>query len=449
VYIMLAVHCFLPDHFYGTETYTLELARGLIRRGHRVTVLTSIFAGEPVQEKEVIHYEFEGIPVISIDKNCRPNTRIKDTYYQIEHRELLLHILQEEKPDILHITHLVNHTAVLIEAAVMEKIPIMATFTDFFGFCLNNRLESAGERLCKGPNHRRTNCVACYLRTYYRNSSNSSWRQKFARMPWVRLIAEAGWTLTRIPGFDKGPLAGMVSDIAYRPNILDRLYQNYQFTITPSSCLREAYLANGCRIPLYNVHFGVDIDRSPKPTVPADLPLRIGFIGQIAPHKAPDLLIDALRSYRPDSVQCKIYGSPCQDPVYMADLRRRAKNLPVEFPGTFPKSKLAEILAGLDLLVIPSIWHENSPLILLYALATHTPVIVTDVRGLTEFITPGQNGFTFPLGNKAALAHLLRKLTDSPEHVRTMSTTTFYSRTVDDMVTDTEALQLQLVRQPC
>lgn len=447
--IMLAVHCFFPDHFYGTETYTLELALGLIRRGHRVTVLTSIFMGEPAQEKEVIRYEFQGIPVISIDKNYRPITRITDSYYQVEHRELLRKILEEEKPDILHVTHLVNHTGVLIEAAVHENIPIMATFTDFFGFCFNNRLESTSGRSCKGPNSRRTNCLACYLRANSYNFPKSSRQRKFAKMPWVRLIAEAEWLLTRIPGLNKGSLAGMVSDISHRPDILGSLYNNYRHAIASSSCLQEAYLANGCEIPIHNIHFGVDIDRSPKPSVPRDLPLRIGFIGQIAPHKASDLLIDALKFCKPDSFQCKIYGSVDQDPVYTANLRKRSKNLPVEFPGTFPKSELAKVFSELDVLVIPSRWYENSPLVLLNALATHTPVVVSDVRGLTEFITLEQDGFAFPVGNKSALGRLLRDIANSPERIRTMSSSVSYCRTVDDMITDTEALQFQIVPQAC
>ena len=82
---------------------------------------------------------------------------------------------------------------------------------------------------------------------------------------------------------------------------------------------------------------------------------------------------------------------------------------------------------------------------LLNALATHTPVVVTDVRGLTEFITPGHSGFTFPLGDgPATLASDARAL-GSAGAGRGLSATTAYPRTVADMVADTEALQLHVL----
>lgn len=67
-------------------------------------------------------------------------------------------------PDLVHVTHLINHTAALLEVTQQLGIPTYATFTDFFGFCLNNKLEGADGSLCAGPSVSRTNCVACYLK---------------------------------------------------------------------------------------------------------------------------------------------------------------------------------------------------------------------------------------------------------------------------------------------
>ncbi len=44
--IALFVHCFFPDHFYGTETYIYQVAKSLQARGHEVTVVTGVFQGE-------------------------------------------------------------------------------------------------------------------------------------------------------------------------------------------------------------------------------------------------------------------------------------------------------------------------------------------------------------------------------------------------------------------
>src|SRR5581483_9179694 len=125
--IALFVHCFFPDHFYGTETYTLEVAKNLRALGHDATVVTAVFAGEPPRQTLITRDVFEGVPVFTIDKNKLPHRSIRETYYQDEMRGPLRQVLREIAPDIVHVTHLINHTAVLPEEANALKIPVVAT----------------------------------------------------------------------------------------------------------------------------------------------------------------------------------------------------------------------------------------------------------------------------------------------------------------------------------
>ena len=141
--VALFVHCFFPSHFYGTETYTLELARNLLALGHEPVVVTAVFPGEPSRGEVLSTYRYENIPVYCIDKNYFPHHRVKDTYFQIEVRALLKTLLIDIKPDIVHVTHLINHTAVLLDVIRELNVPAVATLTDFFGFCFNNKLEAA------------------------------------------------------------------------------------------------------------------------------------------------------------------------------------------------------------------------------------------------------------------------------------------------------------------
>ena len=113
--VVFFVHCFFPGHFYGTETYTLELAKHYQSCGYQVTVVTAIFQGEPGGCETISRYEYQGIPVVCIDKNMLPHTRVKETYYQPDMREVLERVLRDLNPDIVHVTHLINHTAVLLE----------------------------------------------------------------------------------------------------------------------------------------------------------------------------------------------------------------------------------------------------------------------------------------------------------------------------------------------
>src|SRR6185436_8940093 len=93
----------------------------------------------------------------------------------------------ELRPDIAHVTHLINHTAALIDVLVEAGVPRVASFTDFFGFCYNNKLEAADGSACAGPNWLRTNCMACHLkalREQGRDAEAESLTHSGAFKPW-------------------------------------------------------------------------------------------------------------------------------------------------------------------------------------------------------------------------------------------------------------------------
>jgi glycosyltransferase involved in cell wall biosynthesis len=422
--ITLFVHCFFPTHFYGTERYTLDLARNLLALGHEVSVISAIFPGEPPSGEFVSYYEYEAVPVYCIDKNRLPHTRIKDTYYQPEMKSVHTDLLLKLRPDLVHVTHLINHTGTLLETLSDLKIPTVATMTDFFGFCFNNKLEAANESLCRGPNTLRSNCLRCYSKAV---------GYKF---PGYVFHALGRYLFSRTPGFTHGSVAGSVLDLTRRPDILRTCYQHYSATIAPTKFLRDAYIANGFTLPIREIRFGVDISRASKPLREPNSRLRLGFVGQLARHKGPDILIQAFRELPSGAADLDIFGSKEQEPQYMEELRSIAQGLDVHFRGTFHPERMAEILSDLDFLVIPSRWYENSPLVLLNALATHTPVIISDVEGMTEFVTEGTNGFTFRRGNVSSLAALLRRIIKDPARARRMTATTEYSRTTEIMTKD-------------
>ncbi|MCI0467326.1 MAG: glycosyltransferase, partial [Beijerinckiaceae bacterium] len=140
------------------------------------------------------------------------------------------------------------------------------------------------------------------------------------------------------------------------------------------------------------------------------------------------------------NLSLSLWGPQDQDPAYAAGLRRQAEGLQIKFPGTLPSAELAAAFASLDYLVIPSTWYENSPLILLQALATHTPVIVADVPGMTEFVEHSVNGFHFPRADSGSLKRVLQKIAAEPGLASAMSAATSYERVPADMAHDLLAI---------
>ena len=455
--VAIFVHCFFPEHFYGTETYTLQLARHLQEMGHDPVVVSAVFQGEPVREGLVTDYNYEGVPVVCVDKNHLPHTRVKETYYQESLRDVYRDIVRRIAPDIIHVTHLINHTAVLLEVAAELKVPAVATATDFFGFCFNNKLEATDGSLCGGPTPSRVNCLSCYcLAAIAEHPVPVEKEERTGPSSWLSIPALIGWSVgsdyrrhllatiaargmyfaTKMPGFARGPLAGLVSDVVRRPDILAACYSSYRAIIAPTNFLRQAYEANGLGQGFTNIKFGVDIARGPKASRAEGAPIVFGFVGQIAAHKGVDLLLDAFGRICKTEAQLRIYGAADPSSAYMRQLFGLAHGRQVTFEGTFGSERMAEVLAGIDVLVIPSRWYENSPLVLLYALATHTPVIVADVAGMTEFLDPEINGVAFARGNVDSLAAALRRFIDEPALAAKMSSQTNYERTSRDMVAD-------------
>jgi len=438
VRIALFTHCYFPAHVYGTEVLVAIMARELAALGHEPIVVSAVFEGEPRQAAPIERYEWEGVPVISIDKNAFPASGLRESYDQPAMRPVYADLLRSIQPDVVHVFHIMNHTAAMLDAATLLGIPLVATLTDFFGICLNHRLQTASGALCMGPNALRSNCMACHIKLEAERTRSRRWRM--ANAPALRPLSAAALAASgrllprkRISGF-------LPADVTTRPERLSHAYRACRAAIAPTSFLRDVYEANGFPAPLHVVHFGLDIDRRPKPASPDKAITRLTFMGQIAPHKGLHIVLEAMRRIAAPHVHLTVWGDTSQDPTYMARLSSLAEGLPVRFAGRFPRERVAEVLADADAALIPSLWYENSPQSLMEALATHTPVIVTDMPGLTEFVRHGQNGFIVKTGDIASMQEVLAAIAERRVDLHALSLTTEYPRSTRDMAMQTLAL---------
>jgi glycosyltransferase involved in cell wall biosynthesis len=160
--------------------------------------------------------------------------------------------------------------------------------------------------------------------------------------------------------------------------------------------------------------FGVDFEPFRSHKKSPTKRMRIGFIGQILPHKGLDLLVDALAKIQnQDGFELLIYGS-LSDPsekTYFDSLDLRAiRNQ--RWLGTFDLSQMNQILQNIDLLVVPSRWPENCPLVPKYALLTGTRLIISSAPGI--LVDPFGEGIeVFKMGDVKGLGDKIQKLIES------------------------------------
>jgi glycosyltransferase involved in cell wall biosynthesis len=71
-------------------------------------------------------------------------------------------------------------------------------------------------------------------------------------------------------------------------------------------------------------------------------------------------------------------------------------------------------MESVDWVVVPSIWWENSPLVIQEAFLYGRPVICSDIGGMAEKVTDGKNGLHFRTGDPASLAQVIQRAVSSP-----------------------------------
>lgn len=151
----------------------------------------------------------------------------------------------------------------------------------------------------------------------------------------------------------------------------------------------------------------VDTARFPYRDAVYHDPVRIGLLGEIVSHKGHH---EAIRTIRDLGSGFLLLVAGTGEDAYIRDLRERARDLPVEFPGFVDA---AEFLAGIDILILPS-WEEAFGIVLLEAMASGVNVVATAVGGPPGILDLGRAGLLVPPRDSGALAAAIRQLATDP-----------------------------------
>ena len=411
--VLLTTHQYFPQFAAGTEVLTYSVARELIKRGHTVRVLTGYPGNADLaDEARFDEYDFEGIHVYRFHHAYNPmggqvsmievgyNNRLGADYFD--------RIIERFEPDVVHFFHLNRLGTGLIERAVQAGIPRFMTPTDFWTICPTGQLLLAEGSLCAGPSAHAGNCLK-----HFAASTQKGAVGKLARM----LPTSLADRIVRLTQEGFGPSykgREEVNALADRlPRNVSRL-NRLNGILVPNRFMKDFLVRHGV-VPglISEAAFGIDLASNATGERPLSFPgrLRIGFIGTLAPHKGCHVLIEAYKNLAAPDATLKIYGRSDDFPAYAAELESRARRLPsIEFCGTFPNSEIGQVLASLDVLVVPSLWYENTPLVIYSAQAARCPVIASDLPGLSEAIGHDENGLLFKSGDSAGLARQLGRL---------------------------------------
>jgi GT2 family glycosyltransferase/glycosyltransferase involved in cell wall biosynthesis len=399
--VLLVHHAWPPSSAGGSETYMRALARALARR-HRVSVVHR--EADPDRPDHALRESLDGpVRVIALNNLHRENPGF-EAWDDAGVTRRFAEIVREIGPDVVHVGHLSGLSAGLVHAARAAGAAVVFTLHDFATLCPLGQLLDVTLHVCPGPDpHRCLRCVGAQVATPVG-------------------LARAGARLRGIPG--AGLAAGLLarggrgSDrIAARLAGMRDVLRSADALVSPSRFLRDrmgALGVGGIEVLPYGHETLPVVPREPAP--PGQV--RFGFLGSAIPSKGLHVLAEAYRGLADPRARLSVHGPfvPYHgDDGYAERVRGILGPLAAEaLKGPFPHESRAHVLAGLDVLVAPSLWEENAPLVVQEAFQAGLPVIVSGHGGLAEAVRHEVDGLHVRPGDGSDLRRAMRRFLDEP-----------------------------------
>lgn len=363
--VLLLTNYFPPHYTGGAEVVVYNECLGLRERGVDASVL---MVNARMKEQQDRYRQYEGLPLHEL--MYRPY-RFKSGLLQAFDPRIYSAVLAELdrlRPDLVHIHNVSGTTLAPFLACRRLGLPVVLTLHDHWLLCPNNMLYRRDGSLCAGSTSART-CNRCFRR--YDFWANTSGRR--------RLFAH--------------------------------LVANVRVFVSPSRSLVDLHVAAGYDRSRFRV-----VPNAIKPALfqwPADAAVRavardlglhrtLLFAGAIAENKGILTLVEAaplLAKYVPGF---RLIVAGTGDPSLVQALQA-IDSCEVELLGSVPFQEMRALYAAADLTVVPSLWYENSPMVIYESLLAGTPVVGSEVGGIPELIEPGTTGYTFRRGDHVAL----------------------------------------------
>jgi len=291
--------------------------------------------------------------------------RRKDLY-----TEDLRHFLLALRPDVVHFQHtlFIGYDAIREVRRTLPGVPIVYTLHEFLPICHNKgqMVRTFDRSLCGGASPSR--CAECF------------------------------------PGIAP-------DQFLLRERFIRAQLELVDLFVAPSAIVRERFAEWG--IPRERILLE-DYGRVAVPTTagrpaPHDT---LGIFGQVTPYKGFDVLLRAMQLLGDEAPKLRVHGAnlDLQEHGFRDEIAALlAGTEGVTDVGPYPPERAGEMMAAVDWVVVPSVWWENSPLVIQEAFAAGRPVICSDIGGMAEKVLDGVNGLHFRVGDPERLAATIRR----------------------------------------
>jgi glycosyltransferase involved in cell wall biosynthesis len=361
----------------GSVTAFLEMVKMLEKRGHDVSIFSM---QDPQNEKTPFAKYFPSHFDLNAEAGFWRKIHLAGKLiYNQEAEKKMKKMIEIERPEIAHLHNIYHYlTPSIISPLKKKNIPIVMTLHDYKIICPNYKLFNRGKicEKCQGGKY-----YQCFLNKCLKNSQSASF------------------------------LAMME---AYLHKIL-KSYAKVDLFLAPSDFMRKK-----C------IEFGIAPEKIKKIRNPFDFKETefvqekiveknyFLFFGRLSEEKGLSNLIQAVKKLvtagKMGNNQLLIVGKGPQETELKNLIRQEQLEDKIILTGFKEGSELEEIILNSKFIAVPSIWYDNSPMVVIEAQFLGKPALVSDRGGSQESIIDGQTGLVFKANNVADLAQKISQL---------------------------------------
>ncbi len=368
MHILKIIHGYPPLYNAGSEIYSQSVCNEFSKR-HKVSVFTreeNLYAKDFTIRKEPRNANL-CLYIVN-------NPQGKDGYRHKQMDEAFGRMIDEIKPDIAYIGHLNHLSTGIIDELYSRHIPIIFMLHDYWLMCPRGQFltRSIGQEnnfmVCEGQEDSKCACT-CYS-PYFSGDENDN----------TDANAWTNWVTRRMK---------------VTRSIIDKV----NLFIAPAKYLRNRFIKD-FGVPkekIIYMDYGFPLDYLQKVMKHNDpgRPFTFGYIGTHIPAKGVNMLIDAFKRIK---VPAELYIFGRDNGQSTAALKKEAtfSQNPITFCGEYMNDQLVDkVFRNVDCIVVPSIWAENSPLVIHEAQECGIPVITANYGGMIEYVHHHENGLIF------------------------------------------------------
>jgi len=390
--ILKIIHGYPPIYNAGSEVYSQSICNELSKT-HKISIFTR--ESNPFEADFTIRQlsENQNLSIYLVNR-----AREKDGYHHPKLDTLFGNWLDANKPDIAHIGHLNHLSTGLVNELSIRNIPIIFTLHDFWLMCPRGQFlqinfgETEFHQLCAKQDD--SLCVTkCYNRYFSGKEENYETDFEYWK----------NW-------------------ISVRMQVTKRIAQQVDMFIAPSKYLMQRFITD-FDIPMNKItylDYGFPVQYLQPTQNKPSASFRFGYIGTHIASKGIDYLLKAFAQLKGDA-ELKIWGrETAQETNALKMLANKiCRKNSVKFMGEYINNQVVErVFSEIDCIVVPSIWCENSPLVIHEAQQCKIPVITADAGGMAEYVHQQVNGFLFKHRNINDLAKVMQYAMDNPENTK-------------------------------